>query len=45
MVLTEVILMAEFILHARKLAFIHPVSKEKIELIAPTPNDIIWNSI
>ena len=32
-------------LHARKLCFIHPVSKEKIELIAPTPNDIIWNSI
>jgi len=32
-------------LHARKLHFIHPVSKEKIELIAATPNDIIWNSI
>jgi 23S rRNA pseudouridine1911/1915/1917 synthase len=32
-------------LHARKLCFIHPVSKEKIELIAPAPNDIIWNSI
>lgn len=32
-------------LHARKLCFIHPVSKENIELIAPTPNDVIWNSI
>lgn len=32
-------------LHAKKLCFIHPVSKEKIELIAPTPNDVIWNSI
>lgn len=32
-------------LHARKLAFIHPVSKEKIEIIAPTPSDSIWNSI
>jgi 23S rRNA pseudouridine1911/1915/1917 synthase len=32
-------------LHARKLVFIHPVSKEKIELVAPTPFDVIWNSI
>ncbi len=32
-------------LHARKLAFVHPVSKEKIEIIAPTPSDVIWNSI
>ncbi|WP_298140779.1 RluA family pseudouridine synthase [Flavobacterium sp.] len=32
-------------LHARKLAFVHPVSKEKIEIIAPTPSDAIWNSI
>jgi len=32
-------------LHARKLAFIHPVSKEQIEIIAPTPSDAIWNSI
>jgi len=32
-------------LHAHKLAFIHPVSKEKIELIAPTPSDALWNSI
>lgn len=32
-------------LHARKLIFIHPVSKENIEIIAPTPNDVIWNAI
>ena len=29
-------------LHARKLFFVHPVSKESLELIAPTPNDILW---
>lgn len=32
-------------LHARKLKFIHPVTKESIEIIAPTPDDVIWNSI
>jgi 23S rRNA pseudouridine1911/1915/1917 synthase len=32
-------------LHARKLVFIHPVSKEVLEIIAPTPKDSIWNSI
>jgi 23S rRNA pseudouridine1911/1915/1917 synthase len=32
-------------LHARKLVFIHPVSKENIEVIAPTPDDPIWNAI
>ena len=32
-------------LHARKLEFIHPVSKEAIILIAPTPEDAIWNAI
>ncbi len=30
-------------LHARKLSFIHPVSKENITLIAPTPTDVLWN--
>ena len=29
-------------LHARKISFIHPVKKEKIEIIAPPPNDNIW---
>ena len=32
-------------LHARKLHFIHPVSKEEITIIAPTPKDVIWNAI
>ena len=29
-------------LHARKLSFIHPVSKEQITIIAPTPADVLW---
>ena len=32
-------------LHARKLTFVHPVSKEIIMLVAPTPSDAIWKSI
>jgi 23S rRNA pseudouridine1911/1915/1917 synthase len=32
-------------LHARKLNFIHPVSKENVSIIAPTPDDVIWNAI
>lgn len=32
-------------LHARKLHFIHPVSKEEITIVAPTPKDVIWNAI
>lgn len=32
-------------LHARKLVFTHPVSKELIEITAPTPQDVIWNAI
>lgn len=32
-------------LHARKLVFVHPVTKETLEIIAPTPNDVIWNAI
>ncbi|WP_435415408.1 RluA family pseudouridine synthase [Polaribacter aestuariivivens] len=31
-------------LHARKIEFIHPVSKEKILITSPTPNDPIWNA-
>lgn len=31
-------------LHARKISFIHPVSKNLIEVIAPTPNDNLWKS-
>jgi 23S rRNA pseudouridine1911/1915/1917 synthase len=30
-------------LHARKIEFIHPVKKENIIIIAPTPNEVIWN--
>ena len=32
-------------LHARKIAFVHPVSKEKIEVVAPTPDDVLWNAL
>jgi len=31
-------------LHARKLMFIHPVKKEKIEITASPPSDPIWNA-
>ncbi len=30
-------------LHARELSFTHPVSKEKIKIIAPYPQEDIWN--
>ena len=32
-------------LHARKLEFIHPVTKELCSIIADVPNDVIWNAI
>lgn len=32
-------------LHARQLAFIHPVTKEAVKLVAPTPQDPIWNAV
>jgi 23S rRNA pseudouridine1911/1915/1917 synthase len=32
-------------LHARKLSFVHPVTKENISIIAPTPVDVIWSAI
>ncbi|MEN8775760.1 MAG: RluA family pseudouridine synthase [Polaribacter sp.] len=31
-------------LHARKIEFVHPVSKEHIKIIAPTPTDVVWNA-
>jgi 23S rRNA pseudouridine1911/1915/1917 synthase len=31
-------------LHARKIEFVHPVSKVEIELTAPVPNDKLWQS-
>lgn len=31
-------------LHARQINFIHPVTKEPIEIIAPTPEDNLWKA-
>ena len=31
-------------LHARKISFIHPVSKEPIEVTAPVPDDNLWKA-
>jgi 23S rRNA pseudouridine1911/1915/1917 synthase len=31
-------------LHSRRVAFVHPVSKQEIVLEAPVPNDNLWNS-
>ena len=31
-------------LHARSISFIHPVSKTKIEITAPVPQDKLWQS-
>ncbi|MEL6919214.1 MAG: RNA pseudouridine synthase [Bacteroidota bacterium] len=30
-------------LHARRLSFIHPVKKEPLRLVAPPPQDSLWN--
>lgn len=30
-------------LHARKIAFLHPVKKEPITVLAPAPKDVIWD--
>ena len=32
-------------LHARKLFFVHPVTKENITITAPVPEDVIWKAI
>jgi 23S rRNA pseudouridine1911/1915/1917 synthase len=32
-------------LHARKLVFIHPVTKENIIIVAPIPEEVIWKAI
>lgn len=29
-------------LHARQLSFVHPVSKNEINIVAPVPNDKVW---
>ncbi len=31
-------------LHARKIDFLHPIRKEPLSIIAPTPNDILWKN-
>jgi len=31
-------------LHARRLSFIHPVKKEMLDLVAPLPQDSVWNA-
>ncbi|EDM43141.1 ribosomal large subunit pseudouridine synthase D [unidentified eubacterium SCB49] len=30
-------------LHARKITFTHPVKKEEMTILAPTPDEVIWN--
>ena len=30
-------------LHARKIEFVHPVTGERVTLVAPPPNDPVWN--
>jgi 23S rRNA pseudouridine1911/1915/1917 synthase len=35
---------ASISLHARRLEFTHPVKKEKLNIVAPLPNDIIWQA-
>ena len=32
-------------LHARQLVFTHPVSKIELRIIAPVPNEVIWNAV
>ena len=32
-------------LHAREISFIHPVSKEKLTITAPVPDEPVWNVI
>ncbi|GGW42745.1 RluA family pseudouridine synthase [Arenibacter certesii] len=31
-------------LHARKLSFMHPVKKEQLDLVAPLPNESLWDA-
>jgi 23S rRNA pseudouridine1911/1915/1917 synthase len=32
-------------LHARRIAFIHPVTQQPVEIIAPVPADTLWNAL
>ena len=36
---------ASISLHARKLSFKHPVKDLELNIIAPVPNDLIWNAV
>lgn len=29
-------------LHSRSISFVHPVSKEELHVIAPTPDEVLW---
>jgi len=31
-------------LHAKRIEFVHPIKKEPITILAPLPNDVIWNA-
>lgn len=31
-------------LHSRELRFVHPVKKEEIHIVAPPPDEVIWNA-
>ena len=35
---------ASISLHARKIEFSHPVTKEKLNITAPMPKDVIWDA-
>jgi 23S rRNA pseudouridine1911/1915/1917 synthase len=32
-------------LHARRITFVHPVSKERIEAVAPVPDSNVWKGM
>jgi 23S rRNA pseudouridine1911/1915/1917 synthase len=32
-------------LHARKIEFVHPVSKQEISIMAPVPDDTLWHTL
>lgn len=32
-------------LHARKIEFVHPVSKQQLSIIAPVPDDALWHAL
>lgn len=36
---------ASICLHARRVRFVHPVSKELIDVVAPVPSDNLWRSL